>query len=74
MVALLTEGAQRRVEDALLGPLSPGADLRVVGEGSAANDGDSALGGPVSLVVGHPGSSGHGRLGVTLPLVRTSAR
>ena len=44
VVALLTEGTQRGVEDALLRPLPPGPDPGVVGEGGAAHDRDGAVG------------------------------
>ena len=55
VVALLTEGSQRGVEDALLRALPPSADPGVVGERSAANDRDRAVGPVVSLIVGHLG-------------------
>src|SRR6266536_2619544 len=50
------DGAQGRVEDALLRPLPPGPDPRVVRERSAANHRDGAVRAPVSLVVRHGNS------------------
>ena len=58
VVALVAEGAQRGVEDALLRALPAGPDLRVVGERRAPDDRDGAVGATISLVVGH-----HGLLG-----------
>ena len=53
VVALFTEGAQRRVEDALLRALPAGSDPRVVGERRAPDDRDGAVGATISLVVAH---------------------
>ena len=58
VVPLLPEGAQRRVEDALLGPPPADADLGVVGERRAANDRDGAVGGPSRTLSGIVGPSG----------------
>ena len=61
VVALVAEGPQRRVEDALLRALASGADPGVVGERGAADDRDGAVGAAVSLVVGHLSGSSRGR-------------
>ncbi len=56
VVPVLAEGLQRRVEDALLRPLAPGPDLRIVRERSPANHRDGTVGVPIPLVVRHLGS------------------